>query len=139
MDCLFCKIAAGEIPSSKVYENESILAFLDIQPVNRGHVLVIPKLHFERIADIDDEILGKIIKAGNKINKAIYKSSIKPEGLNLFLADGKAAGQEVFHTHLHLIPRFANDGFGLTFPEGYSNPPSREELEKIAEEIRNNL
>jgi histidine triad (HIT) family protein len=138
-DCIFCKIINGELPCSKVYEDDDFLAFMDIQPVNKGHVLVIPKIHKELIVDLDDNLVKKLLIVGNKINKAIRKSDIKSEGVNFFLADGEAAGQEVFHVHLHLIPRFEKDGFGFTFPEGYAEKPERDELEKIAQKIKSNV
>ncbi|MCK4233166.1 HIT family protein [candidate division WOR-3 bacterium] len=138
-DCIFCKIINGELPCSKVYEDDDFLAFMDIQPVNKGHVLVIPKIHKESIVDLDDNLVKKLIIVGNKINKAIRKSDIKSDGVNFFLADGEAAGQEVFHVHLHLIPRFEKDGFGFTFPEGYVDKPERDELEQIAQKIKSNV
>ena len=136
-DCVFCKIVSGEYTSSKIYEDDSILAFMDIQPVNEGHILIIPKKHVELIADLDDETSAKMMKLAKRINNALRKSGVKLEGVNYFLADGEAAGQEVFHTHLHLIPRFKNDGFGFIFPEGYRVIlPEREKLNEIAEKIQ---
>ena len=136
-DCVFCKIVSGEYTSSKIYEDDSILAFMDIQPVNKGHLLIIPKKHVELIADLDDDTSAKMIKHANKINNALRKSGVKLEGVNYFLADGEAAGQEVFHTHLHLIPRFKGDGFGFIFPDGYRVLlPERNELNSIAEKIK---
>lgn len=137
MDCIFCKIISGEYESSKIYEDDLLLAFMDIFPVNKGHVLIIPKEHIELVADLNEETAGKIYVLAIKVNSALRESELKPEGVNYFLADGIAAGQEVFHTHLHVIPRFKNDGFGLKFPEGYrKNLPPRDELNKIAEKIR---
>jgi len=136
-DCVFCKIVSGEYTSSKIYEDDSMLAFMDIQPVNKGHLLIIPKKHVELITDLDDETSAKMIKLANSINKALRKSGVKLEGVNYFLADGEAAGQEVFHTHLHLIPRFNDDGFGFIFPEGYRIIlPERDELNTIADSIK---
>ena len=136
-DCIFCKIVSGEYTSSKIYEDDSILAFMDIQPVNKGHLLIVPKRHVELIADLDDETSAKMIKIANRINNALRKSGVKLEGINYFLADGEAAGQEVFHTHLHMIPRFKDDGFGFIFPEGYRVIlPERNELNNIAEKIQ---
>jgi len=135
-NCVFCKIIEGKLPCSKIYEDEDFLAFMDIQPVNKGHILVIPKVHKELMAELDDDLVKKLMIIGNNINKAIRKSNIKPEGVNFFLADGEAAGQEVFHVHLHLIPRFTKDGFGFTFPEGYTDKPERNELDEVAKDIR---
>jgi histidine triad (HIT) family protein len=136
-DCIFCKIISGELPCSKVYEDNDIFAFMDIQPINQGHVLVVPKIHKELMVDLDDDLIKKLIIVGNKINKAIRKSDIKAEGVNFFLADGEAAGQEVFHVHLHLVPRFKKDGFDFIYPKGYTDKPESEELEKIAKKIKN--
>ena len=138
-DCVFCKIIKGVLPISKIYEDDELLAFLDIQPVNKGHVLIIPKQHKELIAELEDKTLGNMIALANKINQAIRKSDIKSEGINLFLADGEAAGQEVFHVHLHVIPRFSKDGFGFVFPEDYKNKPQREDLNIISQKIQSHL
>lgn len=137
--CIFCKIIKGELPSSKIFEDNTLLAFLDIQPVNKGHVLIIPKQHKILIAELDNKILGDMISLANKINQAIRKSDIKSEGINLFLADGEAAGQEVFHVHLHIIPRFKKDGFGFIFPENYKNKPPRKELDLMSKKIKSHL
>lgn len=139
-DCVFCKIISGEYTSSKIFEDETILAFMDIQPVNEGHILIIPKKHVELIADLDDETSAKMFVIAGKINKALRKSDLKLEGINYFLADGEAAGQEVFHTHLHIYPRFAGDGFGMVYNENYRKVlPKRAELDLIAEKVRNLL
>lgn len=138
-NCIFCKIIKGELPSSKIFEDNTLLAFLDIQPVNKGHVLIIPKQHKILIAELDNKILGDMISLANKINQAIRKSDIKSEGINLFLADGEAAGQEVFHVHLHIIPRFKKDGFGFIFPENYKNKPPRVELDLMSQQIKSHL
>jgi histidine triad (HIT) family protein len=139
-DCVFCKIIDGTYPNSNIYEDDDILAFMDIQPVNEGHILIIPKKHVELIADLDDETSAKMFVLARKINKALRKSDIKLEGINYFLADGEAAGQEVFHTHLHIYPRFKGDGFGMVYNENYRKVlPKRSELNSIAEKIRNLL
>lgn len=85
---------------------------------------------------MSEKSIGKMMIIGEKINKAIRESKIRCEGINFFLADGEAAGQEVFHVHLHVIPRFKNDGFGFKFPKGYKNKPERKEIEKTAKKIR---
>jgi len=137
MDCIFCKILRGEYECSKIYEDDLIISFMDIHPVNEGHILIIPKKHFEFAAEIDDETSGRIFVIAKKINIALRKSGVKLEGINYFLADGKAAGQEVFHAHLHIFPRFKNDGFGLKFPENYRKKlPLRNSLDELAEKIR---
>lgn len=139
-ECVFCKIIDGFYSSCKVYEDDLLIAFMDTSPVNTGHLLIVPKVHAELISDIDDETTGKIFILAKKINKALRNSGIKLEGIDYLLADGEAAGQEVFHTHLHLIPRFKNDGFGFIFPEGYRKTiPERNELNIIAEKIKSKL
>lgn len=137
IDCLFCRILAGELPGTFVYRDERVAAFMDIRPVNPGHVLVVPIRHGAHLADIDDETAAHLMRVGHRLAAAIRKSGVRCEGINLFLADGAAAMQEVFHVHLHLIPRFDGDGFGLRFaPEYYTRRPSRDELEKVAAGIR---
>lgn len=138
-DCIFCRIVKGDLPASMIYEDKDLLAFMDIQPVNKGHVLIISKQHKELITELDDIILSRMIVLAKNIDKAIRESGIEAEGMNLFLADGKAAGQEVLHVHLHIIPRFNNDGFGFIFPEGYENKPLRNELNIISQLIKSRL
>lgn len=138
-NCIFCKIVKGEAEATKIYEDEKLLAFLDIKPVNKGHMLIIPKRHYELITELDNDTTCAIFKLAKKINAAIKKSDIRSEGLNYFLADGEAAGQEVFHVHLHLIPRFTDDGFGFKFPADYNKLPERDELEEIGKAIKSNL
>jgi histidine triad (HIT) family protein len=124
------------LPISPVYDEAEIMAFMDIQPVNPGHVLVIPKQHIPSLAGLDDRTSERLIAAARKVAEAIRLSPLRCEGINLFLADGEAAGQEVFHTHLHVFPRFKDDGFGLRFPERYHTLPSRAELDDTASQIR---
>ena len=106
-DCIFCKIISGELPSSKVYEDNDVLAFLDIKPVNPGHTLVIPKKHFENIHDTPDDIFAKTMVAAKKIADAILKLGAK--GVNIGMNNGSAAGQIVFHAHIHIMPRYGKD------------------------------
>lgn len=134
--CIFCKIACGEIPASIVAATDSVLAMMDIQPINPGHVLVIPKAHATDLAELDAKVGGDIFQLGMRVAGGLRKSGVRCEGVNLFLADGKVAGQEVFHVHLHVIPRFEGDGFGLRFPVNYGQHPAREELARIAGSIK---
>lgn len=135
-DCIFCAIVAGTTQASIVYEDDVCLAFLDIQPVNPGHVLVIPKVHAASLADLEPSTGGHLFQVGQQIAARLRHSSVRCEGLNLFLADGKAAMQEVFHVHLHVFPRYEGDGFGLRFGDHYWEPTKREELDQLAEELR---
>lgn len=138
-NCIFCKIVNNELPGYKLYEDEDILAFMDIQPINPGHLLIIPKKHAELISEVDDEVVAKMNVTAKRLNTALRKSGLKTEGVNFFLADGEAAGQEIFHVHLHVFPRFKNDGFGIRFPENYRNKPSADELKTAAEKIKSSL
>ena len=134
--CVFCKLIAGALPVSIVEETQDTLAVMDIQPVTPGHVLVIPKIHAPYLADLDPPLAAKIFATGLRVAAALRASSIRCEGVNLFLADGEAAGQEIFHAHLHIFPRFRDDGFGLRFSPGYSVLPPRSELDELAERLR---
>ena len=115
-ECIFCKIIKGEIPSSKIYESDNVLAFLDIGPVNKGHTLVIPKEHHETLMDIPDELLKELILTVKKVCKAV-KQGVNAEGISLGMSNYKAAGQVVPHAHFHIMPRFDNDGLKL-WPQG---------------------
>jgi histidine triad (HIT) family protein len=134
--CIFCRIVKGIEPASLVYSDEKIVAFMDIQPVNPGHVLVIPRTHSAQIIDLNPETGAHMFKVVMCIAEALRISGIKCEWVNLWLADGEAAFQDVFHVHLHVIPRFRNDGFGLKFSPDYSVRPNRKELNETAEKIR---
>lgn len=116
-DCIFCRIASGEIPSRKVYEDDLVVAFLDIAPVSPGHVLVVPKAHFNPLWNVPDEVLARLLSVAKRVAKALMDSSLAPDGVNLFQTNGPAAGQTVFHVHFHVIPRKDGDGAGWTFRE----------------------
>jgi len=137
MDCIFCQIINGKSPASIIYEDEKVIAILDLFPLNRGHSLVIPKKHVEFIHELDDDTSGAMFNIGKKIGEAIRKSEINPDGINLHLSDGKAAGQEIPHSHLHIIPRFRGDGSGFRFNN--KSLAKREELNKLAESIQKKL
>lgn len=130
-NCIFCKIINKEIPCSKIYEDEKVFAFLDIAPVNIGHTLIIPKKHFVNIYETPEELLANMIKISKIIAKAI-KSELKTDGINVTMNNEPAAGQAVFHSHIHIIPRFTNDGFGLW--QG-KRPYNEGEKEQIAQRI----
>lgn len=135
--CIFCEILEGAAESSIVYEDHLVTAFMDIQPINPGHLLVVPNSHAAYLSELEPETGARMFKVAQKIAQAIRDSSIRCEGINLFLADGQAAMQEVFHVHLHVIPRFSSDGFGVTFPQRYFSRPPRAELDIAAENIKN--
>lgn len=134
--CIFCKIARRELPSSVLAEDDHTLAFLDIRPINPGHFLVIPKAHAARLADLPPGEGGRIFEMARELTPALYTSGVKCEGVNYHLADGEVAGQEIFHVHLHVYPRYAGDGVGLRMGPRYGTTPKREELEKLAVAIR---
>ncbi len=115
------------------------MAFLDIQPINPGHVLVIPKPHAARLSELDKETGAHLFETTLQVADALGRSEVKLEGINLFLADGKVAGQDVLHVHLHVIPRFEGDGFRIDCGPAYGLMPDRRELEQIASTIREAL
>jgi histidine triad (HIT) family protein len=135
-DCIFCKIVNQEAPSSVVYEDAGTLAFMDIRPVNPGHVLVIPKRHCVYLADVTPEEFARVAAVAREAAGALRRSGLRCEGVNLILADGEVAGQEIFHLHMHVFPRFAGDGFGFRFGRGYASPPGRGELDECAGHLR---
>ncbi|MBR2509999.1 MAG: HIT family protein [Lentisphaeria bacterium] len=134
-NCIFCKIIAGEIPSAKVYEDELVYAFLDISPINKGHVLVIPKEHHESVAAVDEATAGRMMKIGSRIGIAL-KRELDADAYNLHLADGTAAGQVVMHAHLHIVPRWIEDGFHWNWRQlSYADGEMAEIAAKIAGRI----
>ena len=138
-DCVFCKILSGELEVSLVHQDDLCSAFMDIQPVNPGHLLVVPNRHASYVADLKADEGAQMFRVAQRLTAALRSSGVKCEGVNLFLADGEAAGQEVFHVHLHVFPRYPGDGFGLVFPPTYLQKPEREELNEIAEQVKKAL
>jgi histidine triad (HIT) family protein len=138
-DCVICKLVSGELEVSLVHQDDSCSAFMDIQPVNPGHVLVVPNVHAPYLADLEEEEGAQIFRIAHRVAATLRSGIVKCEGVNFFLADGVAAGQEVFHVHLHVFPRFAGDGFRLVLPPDYSERPDRAELDDLAEKIRSLL
>lgn len=134
-DCILCGLVAGRLERSLIHENARVMVFMDIQPVVRGHMLVVPRAHAPYLADLDPADGSAVFEAGRLAAAALRSSGLRCEGVNLFLADGDAAGQEIFHVHLHVIPRYEGDGFGLRFPPDYSVRP-RPELDAAAEAIK---
>ena len=131
MDCIFCKIIKGELPSYKVYEDEETLAFLDINPVNRGHTLVIPKKHSNDIFEIEESDWRAVMKASRIVAHALERS-LAPQGINLAMNNRAGAGQIVFHAHVHVMPRFEGDGYELW----KGRPYIENEAEATAQGIR---
>ncbi len=131
-DCVFCKIAAGEIPCHKVYEDDQHIAFMDMGQVNPGHVIVSLKAHCETIVDLDEAQTASIFQIVNRVAKAVQQE-FNPEGLTVLQANRKAGWQTVPHFHIHVLPRHTEDGVNLTWP--VKNPPA-EELAKLADRIK---
>ena len=126
-NCIFCKIADGEIPSATIYEDEEFRAFLDLNPASRGHALIVPKEHFANLFEMDEEHLKKLIVLAQRIGKHM-KEKLGCDGLNLVQNNGEAAGQTVFHFHLHLIPRYKDDGVQLAWTPHESEEAQLEEI-----------
>jgi histidine triad (HIT) family protein len=132
MDCVFCKIRDGQIPSVKVYEDQKTLAFMDINPLNPGHCLVVTKAHAATIFDADPVDLQAVIAAVKKVATAV-RSAMRADGVNVVQANGAAAFQSVPHLHFHVIPRFVNDGKGFDWK---LTPGEKEQIKQNAERIQ---
>jgi histidine triad (HIT) family protein len=130
-DCVFCQIIRGEAEASFVHQDDAIVAFMDIQPITQGHLLVVPRDHFVFMKDVPDQIAMRAFRVARMLG-VTSEATLGAGGVNLFVADGEVAFQDVPHFHIHVIPRYAQDGFGLTFPESYTTPPSRAQLHAIA-------
>lgn len=131
-DCIFCKIAAGEIPSRKIYEDKDLIAIMDLSPTSKGHSLIIPKEHYTNIYDIDEEIAGKVMKNAKKLATKMTVA-LNCDGFNLLQNNGETAGQTMFHFHMHLIPRYKDaDNNMLKFT---SVSFSDEEMDAIRDQI----
>lgn len=133
--CIFCKIANGEIPSATLYEDEDFRVILDLGPASKGHALILPKEHYRDLYEIPEELAAKVMKTAKKVVTAMTKV-LDCDGYNLVQNNGEAAGQTVFHFHMHLIPRYKGDGVGVTWKPGELDNKTRDE---ILAEIRNYL
>jgi histidine triad (HIT) family protein len=134
-DCIFCKIVKGELPCSKVYEDDKTFAFLDISPVNPGHALVIPKTHCRNILDMSEEDVAAVYTTAKKVAVAV-KEGTGAGGITVTMSNEKAAGQVVWHAHVHVIPRFDNDGFKLWPGKPYKEGQQEEMLKRISERLK---
>ena len=132
MDCIFCKIIKGDIPSAKVYEDDRVIAFLDIGPANKGHTLVLPKKHSANILEDDLEDLNACMNAVQIVAKAIIKA-VNAGGFNLIVNTNKTAGQVIPHTHFHIIPRFDDDGL-KHWPQGKYKEGEMQEIQQLIKE-----
>lgn len=133
LSCVFCRIIAGTEESSMIYEDDRVIAFLDILPINAGHTLIIPRRHGAYLKDMDPEDGAAMFRAGIRIGAAVRASGLKCEGINLLLNDGAEAGQRVFHSHLHVIPRIVGDSFRRDLD---APPIQRSILDAAAAKIR---
>lgn len=135
-NCIFCKIVRGIVPASVVYSDDRVIAFLDIQPINSGHTLVIPKAHAALLSELDEETGAHMFVVAMRVAAALRRSGLRCEGINLVLSDGEAAFQEIPHVHLHVIPRFRGDGFRIKFGRDYGSKPDNKELNEVASKIK---
>ncbi|HUU41775.1 MAG TPA: HIT family protein [Desulfatiglandales bacterium] len=136
MDCIFCKIIKGEIPAIKVLDEQKVLAFMDINPLAQGHMLVIPKKHAENILDISEDDLAAVIHAVKRCAKAV-KRELKAEGITVLQLNGKASDQVASHFHVHIIPRWENDGLPISIWE--VKKVDMEEIKDIARKVKKNI
>ncbi|MFA5072188.1 MAG: HIT family protein [Candidatus Pacearchaeota archaeon] len=134
-DCVFCKIINNEIPSYKIYEDDLVLAFLDINPASKGHTLIIPKKHVQDIFEIEEKYLERIISVAKKISNKM-KDNFNADGVNLYHASGAAAEQSVFHFHLHIIPRRKDDNIDFTGVVTNKGAVSEEEFEEAVAKLK---
>jgi diadenosine tetraphosphate (Ap4A) HIT family hydrolase len=137
-ECIFCRIIRHQAEASQIYQDEVLTAFLDIRPVNPGHTLVVPNEHAADLGGLPAPVGGRMFALGQRLAAALRRSGLRCEGVNLYLADGQAAGQEVLHVHLHVLPRFVGDGFGLRRGLAFGQP-SRGDLNETAARIRASL
>jgi histidine triad (HIT) family protein len=135
LSCIFCRIAQKRVPANLVYEDEKAMAFLDIRPLNKGHTLIIPRLHYENIFDIPQELIMHIQGVTKRVALAVKKAT-QADGISVMQQNGKSAGQEIFHLHVHVIPRFE----GQKLPKfSETSEASREKLSQTAAKIRRHL
>jgi len=136
MDCIFCKIVSGEIPSVKVYEDDRVFAFMDINPINEGHLLIVPKAHAATIHEIAEADFLAVMSATHKLAAAV-KKALNPDGINLLQLNGKAANQVVPHLHVHIVPRWFGDG--VTVSQWELVAGDMEKIQGVAERVRGEM
>ena len=137
-ECVFCQIVRGEAAASFVYQDDAIVGFMDIQPITQGHMLVVPRDHAILMQDVSDQVAMRAFRVARGL-AATARSVTGASGVNLFIADGEVAFQDVPHFHIHVIPRYPGDGFSLTFPDSYLTPPARPQLEAMAAALRSGV
>ncbi|MCM1273630.1 MAG: HIT family protein [Clostridium sp.] len=134
-DCIFCKIAAGEIPSTTVFETGEFKVFFDVAPAGKGHTLIIPKEHYDNVFSIDSETAAKLFSLATSVARAL-KAETDCDGMNLLQNNGEVAGQTVHHFHLHLIPRYKDDGIKLTWEQSEAD---KEYLAELAQKVKKRI
>ena len=132
-NCIFCKLANGEIPTATIYEDDEFKVILDLGPATKGHALILPKEHYANIYEIDEEVAGRAFKLAKKMVTKLTEV-LGCDGYNIVQNNGEAAGQTVFHFHMHLIPRYENDGQHILWNPGESTPEELEEIRKTITE-----
>src|SRR5256885_8868776 len=133
--CVFCEILRGESPASFTYQDDTVVAFMDVQPITQGHMLVVPREHAVLMTDINETAAMRTFRVARKL-AAVARHTLGASGINILVMDGEAAYQDVPHFHVHVIPRYPRDGFGLTFPDSYEQKPPRAQLDAIAAALR---
>lgn len=136
MDCIFCRIIDGRLPASKVYEDELVVAFMDLYPINPGHLLVVPKRHAAQLHELDEDTGAHLFRIAMRLERALRRTDVRCQGTNLLQNNGSVAMQEVFHVHVHVIPRYSGDSLRFSFRH---LKPSRPELDDMAAHIREQL
>lgn len=131
-NCIFCKIANGEIPSTTLYEDDDFRVILDLGPATRGHALLLPKEHYANLFELDDEVAAKALTVAKKV-AAKMKEALGADGFNLVQNNGEAAGQTVFHFHMHLIPRYENDNAGILWTPGKTTSEDMAEIKRLVD------
>lgn len=134
--CVFCEIVRGTAPASFVYQDDTVVAFMDIQPIAQGHMLVLPREHAVLMTDINETAAMRTFRVARRL-AAVARHTLAASGINIIVMDGETAYQDVPHFHVHVIPRYPGDGFGLTFPDTYENKPARAQLDAVAAALRN--
>lgn len=138
-NCPFCEIISGEYKASFAHRDQNLVAFLDIHPVNEGHMLIVPIKHVERMSDLDDETAAAMFVLANRIARSIYQSALPCEGINFMLSDGKIAGQDVPHCHMHVAPRLTGDSLIIKHDYGTWDDSRRQRFDEIAAMISEGL
>ena len=137
--CVFCRILEGHEKASFVAQGSDAVAFLDLHPINEGHTLVVPRRHAATIGEVEESAAVAMWSLARRVAAGLRLSGLRCEAINFFLADGGAAGQEVFHSHLHVIPRWLGDGFAIKFPPHYGAAADRKTLDNIAARLRKRI